>query len=190
MADKSEVAICSNALRLLGDEPITSLTDNSDRARLCNSLYEPTRDSVLRNHPWNFALTRTTLEAVDSTSPAWGYSNQFTLPTDPYCLRVWELDKSDIDFKIEGRKLLTDEANVNFLYIAVVTDPNTFDALFYEALIFRMASNLAYPITGSRESGETYFTLFQERLKEARLIDSQERGYPRLLDSTTLTEVR
>ena len=43
----TEVSICSNALRRLGDDPITSLTDDSERARLCNSFYADTRDSVL-----------------------------------------------------------------------------------------------------------------------------------------------
>jgi len=52
------VSICSNALRKLGDDPITSLTDDTERARLCNAFYEPTRDAVLRSHPWNFAIER------------------------------------------------------------------------------------------------------------------------------------
>ena len=43
----SEVGICSNALRKLGDESITSLTDNSDRARLCNNIYPEVRNELL-----------------------------------------------------------------------------------------------------------------------------------------------
>ena len=35
----TEVSICSNALRRLGDSPITSLSDDTERARLCNSFY-------------------------------------------------------------------------------------------------------------------------------------------------------
>ena len=35
----TEVSICSNALRKLGDDPITSLADNTERARLCKILY-------------------------------------------------------------------------------------------------------------------------------------------------------
>jgi len=54
----TEVSICSNALRRLGDDPITSLTDDTERARLCNAFYQDSRDLVLRSHPWNFAITR------------------------------------------------------------------------------------------------------------------------------------
>ena len=53
----TEVSICSNALRKLGDDPITSLTEDTERARLCNAFYNTARDSLLRSHPWNFAIT-------------------------------------------------------------------------------------------------------------------------------------
>ena len=67
----TEVSICSNALRRLGDDPITSLTDDTERARLCNSFYTDARDAVLRCHPWNFAITRTSLAQLSDT-PAYG----------------------------------------------------------------------------------------------------------------------
>ena len=77
----TEVSICSNALRRLGDSPITSLTEDTERARLCNALYEPARDSLLRSHAWNFAITRASL-AKATESPAFEFANQFILPTD------------------------------------------------------------------------------------------------------------
>lgn len=118
----TEVSICSNALRKLGDSPITSLTENSERARLCNALYEPARDSLLRSHAWNFAITRAALSQISST-PAFEYSHQYALPTDPFCLRVLKMEFDDYEFKIEnlagqGRVLLTNEGTANIIYIA------------------------------------------------------------------------
>ena len=95
----TEVSICSNALRRLGDDPITSLTDDSERARLCNSFYSDARDSVLRSHPFNFSITRTTLAQL-STAPTYGFAYQYALPTNPYCLRVLEMEEKDYKFKI------------------------------------------------------------------------------------------
>ena len=91
----TEVSICSNALRKLGDDPITSLTEDTERARLCNAFYESSRDSLLRSHPWNFAITRATLAKLSST-PAYGFAYQYALPTDPYCLRVLEMEYQDL----------------------------------------------------------------------------------------------
>ncbi len=94
----TEVSICSNALRRLGDDPITSLTDDTERARLCNSFYPDARDAVLRLHTWNFAATRASLAKL-ATAPAYGYANQFSLPSD--CLRVLSMEEPHFNFKVE-----------------------------------------------------------------------------------------
>lgn len=149
----TEVSICSNALRRLGDDPITSLTDDTERARLCNALYEDARDLTLRSHPWNFAITRASLAQLSST-PAYGFDHMYALPTDPYCLRVLEMEFADYIFKIEndatnGRVLLTNEGTAKILYIAKITNPTLFDSMFVETLTTKLSSDLAYPITGS-----------------------------------------
>ena len=97
----TEVSICSNALRRLGDDPITSLTDDTERARLCNAFYADARDACLRSHPWNFAITRASLAQLSAT-PVYGFDYQFALPTDPFCLRVLAMEFEDYVFKVEN----------------------------------------------------------------------------------------
>src|SRR3546814_2945523 len=101
----SVVSICNRALTLLGQKTITSLEDNSQAARLCVESYGPTRDAVLRDHPWNCAIARADLAAL-SEAPAFEFGRQFQLPPD--CLRVLELWGSRARWKIEGRRLLSD----------------------------------------------------------------------------------
>ena len=189
----TEVSICSNALRKLGDDPITSLSDNTERARLCNGFYEPARDSILRSHPWNFAITRATLAQLSST-PAYGFSYQYALPTDPYCLRVLEMEYQDYIFKIEhlagtGRVLLTDESTAKILYIGKITDTAQFDSLFVDTLTAKLALDLAYPITNSVKVQENMFNLLQQKLSLARSVDGQE-GFIDDLVSDTFTDFR
>ena len=189
----TEVSICSNALRKLGDDPITSLTDDTERARLCNALYEPTRDGVLRAHPWNFAITRASLTRLSST-PAYGFSYQYALPTDPYCLRVLEMEYQDYIFKIEnlateGRVLLTDEGTAKILYIAKITDTAQFDSLFVDALTAKLAADLAYPVTNSTSLQLQMHKLYELKLSEARSVDGQE-GFIDGLVSDTFTDFR
>ena len=189
----TEVSICSNALRRLGDDPITSLTDDTERARLCNSFYTDTRDAVLRLHPWNFAITRTSLAKL-STAPAYGFSNQFSLPTSPYCLRVLSMEYEDYIFKVEnvathGRVLLTDEATANILYVARITDTNLFDAMFVDVLTQKLAVDLAYPVTNSTTLQTQMQKVFEKKLSEARSIDGQE-GFIDDLVSDTFTDFR
>jgi hypothetical protein len=58
------VEICNNALTLIGTRRITALTDPSKEARACNDNYDICRKSLLRMHPWNFAMTRVPLTGV------------------------------------------------------------------------------------------------------------------------------
>ena len=64
----SDVDIASNALHEIGEKSITSLDDDSDRARLVKQFYAVTRDATLRAHPWNFATTRRSL-AQETAAP-------------------------------------------------------------------------------------------------------------------------
>ena len=189
----TEVSICSNALRRLGDDPITSLTDDTERARLCNAFYADARDACLRSHPWNFAITRASLAQLSAT-PVYGFDYQFALPTDPFCLRVLAMEFEDYVFKVEnlstqGRVLLTDQETAKIIYIARVTDTTLFDSLFVDTLVAKLAADLAYPVTNSLKVQEQMYRLFQLKLSEARSIDGQE-GFMDDLVSDTLTDFR
>jgi len=183
----SVVDICNEAMDLLGAATITSLTENSKEARLCNRRYETVRDAVLRAHPWNSAITRTSLPQ-DATAPAFGFTYQYTLPTDPYCLRVLSFWNSNVDsdtaaydsqvmYKIEGRKILSNEGTCKITYIARVTDTEQFDPLLSSTIAHRLASETAYAITGSNSVAQQMFQLYEARLREARSMDAME-GMP------------
>jgi hypothetical protein len=175
----SIVAICNAALIRIGAATITSLTDDSREARACNVRFADVRDEVLRAHPWNFALKRVALAELAET-PAFGFAKAFQLPTD--CLRVLELDTSDLgaEFRIENGKLLTDESAVKILYIARIEDPNLYDPLFSNALSYRLAAELAYPIANSTALTDTMFQLYQRALAQAKTADAQESSLDRI----------
>ena len=88
------VSICNNALRLINADPITLITESTDRARFMNGIFADTRDACLEEHPWNFSITRDEL-ALDAESPLMGWAYQFVLPVNPYCLKVLQLNDDD-----------------------------------------------------------------------------------------------
>ena len=67
----SVVQICNIALSNIGEQRITALTDNNERARLCNLRYDDVRDAVLRSYPFKVAVQRVEL-ALSADAPAWG----------------------------------------------------------------------------------------------------------------------
>ena len=195
----SVVDICNEAMDLLGAATITALTENSKEARLCNRRFETVRDTVLRSHPWNIAITRASL-AKDSDAPAFGFANQFTLPTDPYCLRVLSFWNSNVDseiaaydsqvmFKIEGRKVLSDEGTCRITYLARITDTETYDSLLSSTIAHKLAAETAYAITGSMSVSQSMQQLYEIRLREARSIDAME-GVPDKLIADDFINIR
>ena len=169
----SVVSICNSALNQLGAASITALTDNSKNARLCNERYETVRDAVFRSHPWNCLIKRQQL-AQDTATPAYGFSYQFSLPSD--ALRLLGIDAYNSDHKVEGRKILCNEKSIKISYISQVTDPNEMDVLLRETISAGIAADLGYAITANLQVSKLMQEKYQFKLSEARHTDASE-GY-------------
>jgi hypothetical protein len=166
----SAVEICNRALQKLGARRITTLTEDSVNARACNTAYDPVRLAELRAHPWAFAIKLASL-AADSTAPAFGKSNAFQLPSDyvrlvpPYP----EDNYNSNDWEIQGLKIYTnDSAPLNIRYVADITDANTMDPLFREALAAKLAEELAEELTQSNPKKEKATRGYEEAIAQAR----------------------
>ena len=193
MSWTGEVEVCNAALSMLGAARITDLvTDTSQAAILCNLFYSQCRDSVLSAYPWNFAIERADLGAplasTDADAPVWGFVYGFTLPTNPYCLRVLETE-DHITHRIEGRVLYTDESSINIRYIARVESPAQFSDGFKIALCANMAMYLAMPITKSKTIMDAMSALYTYQLAQAQQFDTQE-GTPDEIDSDEMLYAR
>jgi hypothetical protein len=192
----SVVEICNSALNILGANNITALTEDSKNARLCNQRYEPLRDAVFREHTWNCLVKRVQL-AQDTASPTHEYTYQYQLPSD--CIRVLSLggyhdgSSSNVDggqkFKVEGRKILTDEDTVYLIYSARVVDPTQYDSLLIESIVARLAAELCYAITSSTSLAVALKQDYNEKLRLARHADATE-GTPDYIDSSTFINSR
>ena len=170
----SAVERCNAALRKFGDKAVTALTDNNPQARACNARFDAVRDGLLRAHPWNFALRRDAL-AADTTAPAWGYANAYTLPAD--CLRVIRIKDDDaaITWKVEGRKILTDEgAPLKIQYVARIEDVTQWDALFAEAFSSALAVEVAAALSESETIVRRLAEQAERTVRAARRNDALE----------------
>ena len=187
MNSKTEIANAS--LVEVGGAVITDLdTDTTTNGDIVRRWYLHTRDSMLRQYTWNFALARQSL-TKDLTGPSFEFANSFTLPTLPYCLRALEMYNSMSEWKVEGRKLLTDDSSVNLKYISRVENVVDFDDLFTDALIFKIAANIAVPIKRDNALALKLMEVAEIKIQTARTHDSQEGTYNQM-KSRVLTSVR
>ena len=190
----SVVDICNGALNQLGATTILSLTEDSKNARLCNSRFTQVRDAVFRSHPWNCLQTRVEL-ASSTTAPAWGFSYKYDLPGD--CLRLLKILDYDSNYKVEGRSILSNNSSMKILYISRVEDPNQYDELLRETLSAALGADIAYAITSNNTTSQNMIVNYQEKLKDARFVDStegqniaQENGMADAIDASTFLNSR
>lgn len=169
----TDVSICSNASLLLGGNPINSLTENTDRARLASNLFPVVRDYVLRRHPWNCAVKRVVL-SPDSDAPAFDWAYQFTLPSD--YMRALSVGQAgeEVEYKIEGRKLLSDDNPCYLRYVYRNDIPASWDDMLVYAMTVSMRAVMAYPITQSTSLEQLIEQELKDVLKQARAVDGQD----------------
>jgi hypothetical protein len=186
----SVIAICNRALDMLGQRPIISFGDNTATSEACERNYALSRDAVLRSYPWNSAVARAALPALDET-PAWGFGYQYQLPID--CLRVLdsEGDLDGVKWRREGNRILCDEAApLNIRYIRQITDPGLFDPMLSDAIAAHLARSIAYQVTGSNSAVEAAEAIYQRTVREARMMDAREMSQDETLAADTWFNAR
>lgn len=187
----SKVQICNMALSRLGASTITSLTDNTSEAKLCNTFFDDLADRVMIQGSWTSTVQRASLARTTNT-PSFGFTYEFQLPVDPKCLKVlniYEDAPGSVDYRIEGDKLLSDSSTVKIRYIAQLTDTEDYDPLLTEAVEVLLASYLALPLAGDKGLADRLKREYFEMVGHNLAIDGQQ-GSKELVVATDLTEIR
>ncbi len=177
----SEVGICNLALSHLGQGAISSLDENSTEAELCKLAYPVARDATLRDHPWNFAMRREALALLAETPPpGWAFVYQYPASCLAARYILPEIGCGKPPFEValgaggRNKVILTDEPCAWLAFTGRVTDTTLFDPLFVQAVIVRLAADLAQPITGEAAKHQNLLRLYEGLLDAARLCDANE----------------
>jgi len=173
----SEVSICNQALGWLGASLITSFQDNTKESNLCEVNYASIRNAVLEETSWSFAIKRVELARLANAEI--GYGNAYKLPTDLVTLirafkDAYMRPRDVLDYVVEDGKILTDNATCFIKYVFEQEDTQKFTANFVQALAYRIAADLAIPLTRNTALQKQYLGLYQLRLVDASATDGQQ----------------
>lgn len=175
--------ICNLALSHLGTYTISDYeSDNSEEGRQCRILYEPARDQVLSDFPWNFAERREDLSLLADITPT-GYEYAYQYPTD--CVHAREIYRSTtgvdpIDFivtaneDLDSRMILTDEEDAVLIYTAAISNTALHSPGFNILLGWRMAADLSIPLTGKMALHDRMLNQYLVTLKAAQARNAKE----------------
>jgi hypothetical protein len=161
--------IANMALAVLDEAPIESLDQDVKAARLLNLHFDLTRESELAKHTWVFAILSASVPGADTGGGT--LNHVYELPAD--CIRPLPLtrngepDCQPISWRQEAGLIYSDQPGpLTIRYLANLTDPNDWDALFTEVLVAALAVKVAHPLT-----------------HKAGMIDIARAAYDRALDT-------
>jgi len=173
----TSIDVANRALLLLGARDITSFLDDSNEAKIAKTLYLSTRDFVLRAYPWASLKRRKKLVKL-ADPPISGFAHQFQLPEDN--IRVLEVHSPSINtirrWEVNGEVVLCDYAPLSIVYLSNAIPENKYSSQLVQALVYRLAAEMAYPVTGNNTAVSNFNALFQQVLDEARTTDSLEQS--------------
>lgn len=154
-------------------------------------MFDDLADEVMVEGPWATTITRAAL-AQTTNDPVFGFDEEYQLPTDPFCLRVLEINEDnagDYDFRIEGDKLLIDVDAVSIKYIGRITDTQSYGPMLQRAIVSRLAAELSYPLTGQAPVTERLYERYMRDVQNGLSMDGQQ-GSPEQTVSNDLNRVR
>lgn len=158
----SQTDILNKALTLVGASPITSISDDTENARVLSRVYETALRYVLSECKWNFATKRATLSEItnDLDFTFTGESNVFQKPTD--MIRIYDTDPQRSIWREEGDNIIADSAEFGVLYVYYHDVPGKYPAYFTEALIDKLASDICYSIVNSATLAEKFIDKYEK----------------------------
>ena len=164
----SKTSIINQALILLGESPISNF--DAPVGIIANSVYETTKDTMLSDHRWRFAVKKAALTAA-SGSPVNEWTNHYTLPTDMILLiRTYP----NSNYEVFENKLATNASSVSVDY---VFDPgeNKYPEYFVKAMAAQLASDMALAVTNDKTLEQRMAQKAVQFVASARHKDSQGR---------------
>tara|TARA_R110002020_G_scaffold427502_1_gene636888 strand:+ start:642 stop:1232 length:591 start_codon:yes stop_codon:yes gene_type:complete len=189
----TKVDICSTALVMIGANAITSFSDDSTEANVCNVVYEDILKSSLTRHRWRFATEQKQLSLLTAT-PTGRYSYAYQLPTSPELLQLITLTVNDfvIPYERYGDKVFLDNygsSNSVICDYIFKQDESEFPPHFILALEYSLASLFAGSI--ARDSGmiRQFSDMAERQYLIAKNIDSAERT-TKVLDQSRYINLR
>lgn len=170
----SKTDILNKSLTLVGANPVTSIDDSTNNARVLSRVYEAALRGILAECKWNFATKRANLSVLTDTLDWYdtGETIVYQKPTD--MIRIFGVSSSTADWREEGDYIISDTSSLGVRYVYYLDTPSKYPSYFIEAFIDKLCSDIAYAIVNSAALGEKFKTLYEKvSLPKAMSFNSQ-----------------
>jgi hypothetical protein len=194
----NQVTICNLALARINQKTIQAIDEaNSVGAQFCDLFYDHTRQWLLRKHPWGFAKSSTALAQTANTPLGWDF--EYKIPTGTQ--RIWSIvdqsgagaelvrtfvggemvykpmasSSSPIEYDVVGDTIVTNLEQAYAIYAQNIEDVSKFDAMFTDAFAWKLAFEIAMPVSGKMALRKQAADGFTTAMGNAMQASSSER---------------
>lgn len=172
----SKTEICNKALTLVGANPIVSLTDDTQNARILNRVYELSLKSILSEAPWAFALKRTLL-AQSADTLEWYDTDEtyiYVKPND--MIRAFRSNDEDAIWRQHADYILSDTNDLGLEYTYFLDQPSKYSTSFVEAFVDKLCSDIAFMVLNSKTVAENYLEKYEKVTLAKALAENAQIG--------------
>lgn len=164
----TDISICSQALILLGADPIASFTEETDAAKVCANRYPALRARLVSSHPWRCMMTKKEFTR-DATPPIGEWRYSYIIPGEAVSGGAWAMfngvaiaDLPAKSFEVFGRRLFTNHPRA-VVDISVVKPESEWPAWFADLMMYALMADIGFAVTdqqnvADRWAGFTYGT--------------------------------
>lgn len=179
----SQVDIYNLALQKIGDAPISSVNENSNKVRNLNAAYKHCLQVVLSKGFWSFATEFADLAPSLDYTPEFEYSFAYLKPDGLLRIDDQYPRNKRYNYKIKGKYILSNQTPLSIKYIKLIEDTSMFPTMFVEAL----ACYIAYYICPStdKEQKNSLYGIYNREVNVALFQDSGDDQVDRDTDSTS-----
>ena len=167
---QTKVEIISNALILLGEKPLSSLTDDRYGATVGTNLFEQIYQNELQSNRWRFAVAKKQCSLLVS-DPLNEWENAFQIPAES--LLVLGTYPST-PYEIYGDRIYSNAATceIEYVFKPEITElPSYFTIL----LTYALARDMIKPITESDNGVQVMTQKYVMQRDRAMYADAQQR---------------
>lgn len=180
----TKVKIISDALILLGEQPLTSIDDARHGARVGVNLFERLYENELCSNRWRFAIDKQALSQL-AAAPLNEWQYAYQLPSGLLLpIRVYP----DANYEIYTDKLFSNHSAVELDFV-FKPDLGGLPSYFYELMVCRLAWRMARAVTEAGSTVEEMYRAYVQQRDVALYADAQGRPNQPFSDSP-FTDIR
>jgi hypothetical protein len=180
----SKLDMINQALVLVGDAPLTSLTEDRRAQVVANQIYDTIIYAELSKHRWGFAKSVVLLSQTTNTPINTEYKYEYQLPSDLIKeIRIIPLDYRYIRY---SDKLYSNVPNLKMEYIKKVTE-DFYPEYFERAVVYALARDLSIAIRDQMDRFQAMDLRYKEEARNARTQDAQAYPQTPMVDMPTVT---